>query len=188
MGTPSAPALFVSGITEPITTTMTFDQPVENLSFEIYDIDSRANSWDDSLQIIALDANGNQIPINYFDLDGLHSISGDTVNADGSFNQGVETIGAEDSVSVSIAGPISSLTFIFDNGESFARSGQFGIGNITIDAAAPDYVVEGGTDDDVIDVMFTGDPEGDRIDNADALDGSNDDLVYESDSKLFERF
>lgn len=177
MGSPSAPALFVSAITEPVSTTMDFSDPVENITFEIYDIDFFAGAWDDSLQIIALDANGNQVPILYSDLDGLHSISGDTVNADGSFNGGVETVGAEDSVTVTIPGPISSIQFIFDNGESWNNSGQFGIGNISIDAAAPDYVVEGGNGDDTIDASYVGDPEGDRVDNADNLALNDDDVI-----------
>ncbi|MYM54018.1 type I secretion protein, partial [Rhodobacteraceae bacterium GS-10] len=42
---------------------------------------------------------------------------------------------------------------------------------------AGDQVVEGGDGDDFIDPYYTGDPEGDRIDNNDAADGSNDDVV-----------
>ncbi len=45
----------------------------------------------------------------------------------------------------------------------------------------PDGTVEGTGGDDLIDINYTGDPEGDRIDNDDAIlpgAGPNDDLVY----------
>ena len=40
-----------------------------------------------------------------------------------------------------------------------------------------DYIVEGTAGDDIIDVAYTGDPEGDMVDNGDALDGSDDDVI-----------
>ncbi|SLN34977.1 Bifunctional hemolysin/adenylate cyclase precursor [Roseovarius gaetbuli] len=39
------------------------------------------------------------------------------------------------------------------------------------------FIVEGTTGGDLIDAAYLGDPEGDRIDNTDAADGSHDDLV-----------
>jgi len=51
------------------------------------------------------------------------------------------------------------------------------IENLILPAPAPNYIVEGTSGDDVIDVGYSGDPEGDRINNNDALDGSNDDSV-----------
>ena len=53
-GTPTAPALWVSGISEPVTTALTFDSPVSNFSFEIYDIDQSAGSWDDKLTVLVI--------------------------------------------------------------------------------------------------------------------------------------
>ncbi|MGR3502833.1 Hint domain-containing protein [Pseudaestuariivita sp.] len=46
-------------------------------------------------------------------------------------------------------------------------------------AAAPpsDYIVSGTTGNDSIGLSYTGDPENDRVDNNDALDGSNDDVI-----------
>jgi len=175
-GSPSQEALWVSSLTEPVTTTISFDDPVQDLSFEIFDIDSAAG-WDDKLTIIALDADGNQVTINFSDLDGLHSVAGgNELNADGSFNSGVETTGAEDSVTVSIPGPIVSLQFIFDNGESVANSGMFGVSDISF-ASAPDFTISGTAGDDTIDFGYLGDSEGDRVDNNDAADGSNDDII-----------
>jgi Ca2+-binding RTX toxin-like protein len=178
-GTPTAPALWVSGISEPVTTALTFDSPVSNFSFEIYDIDQSAGSWDDKLTVLVTDAQGNVQVVNFGDLstDPFHSSSGNVLNADGTFNDGVDTYGAEDSVSITIAGPVSKIEFIFDNGESYTTSGTFGIGNMSFEAAALDYIVEGSAGADVIDAAYTGDPEGDRIDAGDNLAANNDDVV-----------
>ncbi|MBM1218886.1 Hint domain-containing protein [Ponticoccus sp. SC2-23] len=56
----------------------------------------------------------------------------------------------------------------------------------TIEVIAPvlDGTVEGTDGDDVIDVLYTGDPEGDRVDNNDAIlpgDTGNDDLIHAYD-------
>lgn len=51
------------------------------------------------------------------------------------------------------------------------------IENLLLPPPLPNYIVEGTSGGDVIDVAYTGDPEGDRIENNDALDGSNDDSV-----------
>lgn len=40
-----------------------------------------------------------------------------------------------------------------------------------------DYIVEGTNGADLIDASYTGDPDGDRVDANDALDGSNDDVI-----------
>ncbi|WP_323038291.1 Hint domain-containing protein [Gemmobacter sp.] len=42
---------------------------------------------------------------------------------------------------------------------------------------APDYVVEGTAGDDLIDAAYLDDPQGDRVDAADAADGSDDDEI-----------
>lgn len=47
-----------------------------------------------------------------------------------------------------------------------------------IPAFKGDFVVEGTGSADLIDGNYTGDPEGDRIDNNDAADGGNDDVVF----------
>ncbi len=46
------------------------------------------------------------------------------------------------------------------------------------DAANSDYIVEGTTGGDLIDSSYTGDPEGDRVDNNDNATGTNDDTIY----------
>lgn len=47
-----------------------------------------------------------------------------------------------------------------------------------IPAFGGNFIVEGTAGADLIDVDYTGDPQGDRIDNNDAADGSNDDVVF----------
>ena len=178
-GTPAAAGLWVSGISEPVTSSLTFAAPVSNFSFEIYDIDALANAWDEKLTILVTDAQGKVQTVNFADLaaDAFHSSSDNVLNADGASNTGVGTTGDADSVAVTIAGPVSKIEFIFDNGESFATSGVFGIGNMTFDRAALDYVVGGTDGDDLIDAAYVLDAEGDRIDANDAADGSNDDVI-----------
>jgi hypothetical protein len=117
-----------------------------------------AEPVDDSttLDWSALDENGNQVPVVFSDLDGLHSVSGDDLNADGNASTGVETSGADDSVTVDIAGPFVQLIFTFDNGESATNSGLFGVGNMTLDftsnynAEPDDDTINGGTGNDTI--------------------------------------
>lgn len=178
-GSPAAPALWVTGISEPITSTLTFAAPVSNFSFEIYDIDSSPGSWDDKLTVLVTDAQGNVQAVNFGDLlaDPYHSSTGNVLNADGTFNGGVETIGAEDSVSITIAGPVSKIEFIFDNGESFTNSGMFGVGNMSFERAALDFIVEGTAGDDLIGDAYVLDPDGDRVNAADAANGSDDDVI-----------
>lgn len=164
-GSPAESGLWVSGLQSAVTTTMTFDDPVQNLSFEIYDIDQQTGSWDDSLTIIAIDADGNQVVVNYSDLDGLHSVNGDTLDADGNASSGIETSGAVDSVTVTITGPITSLIFVFDHGTSDDISSTFGISDMTMEGVPPvsDGIVSGGADDDLIDLAYIGDPDGDMV-------------------------
>ncbi len=51
----------------------------------------------------------------------------------------------------------------------------------------PDYIVEGTADDDVIDIAYTGDPEGDMVDNNDNSAGNNDDVIeaYGGDDTVY---
>ncbi len=184
--------LFVSNLTDAVTTTMNFDAPVQNLSFEVFDIDQSAGAWDDKITIIALDAAGNQVAVNYTNLDGLHSVTGDTLNADGSSSVATEYSGAPDSVTVDIPGPIVSLSFVFNHGESALESSKFGISNMSFasaPASAPllDEVVEGTAGDDVIDETYTGDPEGDMVDHGDNAAGNDDDVIeaYGGNDKVF---
>ncbi len=157
--------LGVSSLTEAVTTTITFARPISNLNFSALDVDAKVRGWDDKLTIIAKNAAGQQVPITFGALNGVHSIqNGNILNADGNTSTGIEGVGAKDSVVVDIVGPITSITFIMDNGESFASSGVFGISNLRFDSPPLDGQVEGTAGNDLIDSTYLLDPEGDKID------------------------
>nr|WP_308446164.1 cadherin-like domain-containing protein [Roseovarius pelagicus] len=82
----------------------------------------------------------------------------------------------------------------FDGTDSFTYTADDGLGGTTTetvtitvrpDGAGPDGIVSGTPGDDDIDLGYTGDPDGDRIDNNDAIlppnPGSNDDIVEAGD-------
>ncbi|WP_163850046.1 Hint domain-containing protein [Pseudooceanicola aestuarii] len=83
----------------------------------------------------------------------------------------------------------------FSGSDSFSYTVSDGAGGtdtavvrITVDKPALDGIVEGTDGDDTIDIGYTGDPEGDRIDANDALDptSGDDDLVeaYGGDDEI----
>lgn len=177
-GTPSEEALYVSGLQEPVTTDISFDSPTANVSFELFDVD-QGGGWDDMVTVIAYDAEGNPIEVQFSDLDGLHTVTGSAVDADGAASSGVETTGADDSVTVTIAGPVSRIEIIFDNGESASNTGVIGLSDITF-SPAPDGIVEGDDTANVIDTAYVLDPEGDMVTDSDTVihAGGGDDSVH----------
>ncbi|MCZ0812778.1 Hint domain-containing protein [Roseovarius sp. EGI FJ00037] len=70
-----------------------------------------------------------------------------------------------------LAGEMTRLAFLPDDNATQVEMDAFGNGRIDVQnlgsEPAPDYIVEGTNGDDVIDVNYTGDLEGDRIDNND---------------------
>ncbi len=170
--------LRASNVDEPVTLDVEFDAPVENVSFELLDVD--AGTWDDQITVIALDADGNEVPISFTDLAFHHSVSGGTLSTDGNVSSGVEGSGAPDSVTVNIAGPIVSLQVIYDNGPDAPASGVVGLTDITFSTVTPDGYVEGGSGDDTINNAYDDDPDGDEINANDAVlpgEAGNDDIV-----------
>ncbi len=193
--------LYGVGVENEIKTIVGFDAPVENISFELLDVD-QGGGWDDKVTIIAKDADGNIVPVSYSDLASHHTVDGNTVEAGGNDSPNVDGSGAVDSVTVSIAGPIVSLEIILDNGSSTDNSGVVGIADLIFDAApALDGYVNGTAGDDLIDADYIHDPDGDRVDAHDAvladpngshladagdnddtiLAGAGDDTVYAGD-------
>jgi len=172
--------LYGTGVENAITAEVVFDAPVENVSFELLDVD-QGSGWDDMVTIIARDAEGNIVPVTYSDLAWHHTVDGNTVEGGDNDSPGVEGSGAVDSVTVTIPGPVVSIEIILDNGDSSANSGVVGITEMTFDAdstPASDGIVQGTAGDDLIDVAYTGDPDGDRVDNHDAvLDDPNGDYL-----------
>lgn len=125
--------LFVSGITDPATSTVTFTTPVKNATFEIYDVDSNGVGYDDQVTILAFDINGDPVDVIFSDLEAYHAETGNTVEAEGGTSGGVEGSGAEDSITVSFGGPVATIQVIFDNGDDVTRSGVMGFADISGD-------------------------------------------------------
>ncbi|MGH1465305.1 MAG: Hint domain-containing protein [Cognatishimia sp.] len=178
-GSPAAQALWVDGLNDAVTTTLTFDTPVENLSFELFDVDQNGILTDERVTILATDAEGNIYPVAYGDLDALHSVADGQLDADGQNSAATDTSGAADTVSVSIAGPITTLEIIFDHGESASQTGKLGLSDIAF-SNAPDGIVEGDDTANLIDLNYLDDPEGDKVTTGDdsVLAGDGNDTVY----------
>ncbi|UZD91919.1 Hint domain-containing protein [Cognatishimia activa] len=190
-GMPTANGLWVNGLTDAVTTTLTFDQPVQDLSFELFDVDQNGTDWDERVTILATDAEGNVYPVSFNDLAATHSASGATIDTSGSNDLTTDTTGAADSISVSIAGPITSLEIIFEPGESANETGAIGLSDITL-IHALDGVVEGTATADLIDGLYLNDPEGDMVTSGDDVieagdgndtinSGEGNDIVYGGD-------
>ncbi|MCB1335939.1 MAG: Hint domain-containing protein [Maritimibacter sp.] len=108
----------------------------------------------DRFDVSGLTSDGGTTPVNVFDV---------TVSDDGSGNAVLSFPGGETVKLVGVApSAVSSADQLIAMGIPDAR----------------DYMVEGTAGSDIINTSYSGDPEGDRIDNGDAADGSNDDVVY----------
>jgi hypothetical protein len=170
-----------SGVTSAVTTSISFDQPVENLSFEIFDLDAGDCSWDDKVTVIARDAQGNVVPVTFSDTTANHQIDGNSIEGEGHDGWGTAGSGEADTVTVSIAGPIVSLELVYEDGDDGFQSGTIGYSDMSFDLYCdPDGIVEGSAGDDVIDADYTGDPDGDMIDAGDAIlpgEAPDDDIV-----------
>ncbi len=111
-----------------------FDSAVENLSFEIFDVDAVGTQFQDTVQVLAFDEDGNPIPITFSDLESYHVLDdANTVRATGASNGGYNTTGAPDSVTVTIDQPIVRLEVSFLRAPGTSRTGQVGISDITFD-------------------------------------------------------
>lgn len=156
------------------TTCISFDEPVEGVSFKLYDVDE-GQTWDDKVTVIARDADGNVLDVTFSDLNG-QKVYGNTLKGEGDLQ------GGEHPVSVTVSGEVATLEIVHeDKGDCGDGSGKIGIGDISFDyGPALDGYVEGTNGDDVIDIDYTGDPEGDRIDHGDAIlpgETGDDDIV-----------
>ncbi|WP_341365869.1 Hint domain-containing protein [Yoonia sp. BS5-3] len=177
-------ALAAQTVDDPTPVTLSFDDPVENVSFELFDVDARlsgaATGWDDKITIIALNADGEEVPVTFTDLADHHSVNGNVLDTDDNASTGIETSGAEDTVTVTIAGPIVSLEIIYDNDDGPESSGAVGISDVTFSPVDPDGYVEGTSGNDLINTAYDDDPDGDQIENSDAIlpgEAANDDIV-----------
>ena len=170
------------GINAPIEAQYDFSNPVTDLSFDLQHVNSSGSSYDDRFTIRAYDASGSLIPAATI-IAGLSGVTHHLVitNPDGSVTIEGEGSTAVD-IGVSVDGPVSRLSITFEDGEDAPLSGGAGISDLTFTIPPePDFIVEGTGGDDLIDVDYLGDPEGDRVDNADAADGSDDDVIQAGD-------
>lgn len=111
---------------------------------------------------------GTYTGIDVLDVSDLKDLSGNPVNVhdvtvgdDGSGNAVLSFPGGE------------SLTLIGVSPAAVATYPQL----MAIGIPGTDFVVSGTAGDDLIDASYLDDPDGDRVDGADALDGSNDDVI-----------
>ncbi|MFQ6547622.1 Hint domain-containing protein [Aestuariibius sp. 2305UL40-4] len=117
------------------TSLVTFSTPVENVTFEIFDLDASPGSWDDEITVNAFDANGNPVTVNFSDLESYHVQTGNTVEANDNSSPGIEGSGAPDSITVSIPGPLTSIEVIFATGSSSDDGGIVDFSDISGDIA-----------------------------------------------------
>ena len=169
--------LFSTDVCRDELATLNFDQEVANISFTLFDVDLI-----DKVTILAYDVNGNLVPVT-FEATGAHTVTGNTVIGDTTNNPGPGSSNPGQDIQVTIAGPIAQLVIIHDDGPASGDSGAIALSDISFDLADPalDGIVEGTAGDDIINVAYTGDPEGDMIDSDDAIlpgEVRDDDIVY----------
>ena len=179
-----------SDVKKPTELNLEFDREVTQLQFELYDVDAGHN-WDDKVTLIALDADGNETPVDLSDLTAIHKVSGEndgipgvTIEGEGNDTPDVEGPGFPDSVTVSIPGPVKSLKVVHDNGDDVHISGTVGLSDLHFEVdggPVRDGIVHGTEGDDLITAGTYVDVDGDEVDNEDALipgDKPNDDRIF----------
>ncbi|GLQ28086.1 Hint domain-containing protein [Sulfitobacter pacificus] len=125
--------------------------------------DSGDGSTNDQLDVTDLTSDGGTTPVTTDDV-----VVTDT-NGDGTGDAILTFPGGE---SITLVGVLASQV------NSAAELESIGIPGV---AAAPDFIVEGTSGNDTIDGSYLGDPEGDRVDNNDHSDGSNNDSIVAGD-------
>jgi Ca2+-binding RTX toxin-like protein len=121
--------------------------------------DSGDGTTNDQLDVSDLTSDGGTTPVTTDDV-----VVTDT-NGDGTGDAVLTFPGGE---TITLLGVLASQL------DSAAELEAIGIPGV---AAAPDFIVQGTSGDDTIDGSYLGDPEGDRVDNNDHSDGSNDDSI-----------
>jgi len=160
-------------VKEPVEAIITFDTAVTDVNFQIKDIDQ---GWfhDDKVTVLAYDADGNLVDVEFSDLQAGQTVSGNTIDGGAKLH--------DEGVTVSVAGPIVKLVIIHDNGESDHESGYIKITDMGFNAVddTSDGIVSGTAGDDLIDLGYDGDPDGDMVDAGDNIfpgKGEDDDVI-----------
>ncbi|SMH55637.1 Ig-like domain-containing protein [Maritimibacter sp. HL-12] len=148
-------------VAKPTEAVITFDTAVTDLKFQLKDVD-QGWDWDDKMTVLASDADGNPVDVEFSGLQAGQTESGNTIDGGSKLH--------DEGVTVSIAGPVAKLVIIHDNGESEHESGHVMITDMGFNAGpTPDGIVEGTAGDDLIDLAYDGDPDGDMVDAGDAI-------------------
>jgi len=113
---------------DPAEINMTFSEEVSNVTFDISDIDGSGSSWDDLVEIFAYDAAGTRLDVTFSGLDG-QIVTAYTIEGEGSLSG--------DPITVTIAGPVASLSIVYDNGPDSNTAGVIWVGDVGFDT----YVV-----------------------------------------------
>lgn len=126
--------------TQPAHIDMTFSEEVSNVTFDISDIDQHSTwywwdqDWDDKVEIFAYDAAGTRLDVTFSGLDGqivtAYSIEGNS------------TLYGQ-AITVNIAGPVASLSVVFDHGSDVNNAGWISVGDVSFDAYTPPCFVRG---------------------------------------------
>ena len=186
--------LFLGGVSETDPAfEMRFDDPLNNLSFEINDIDS--HGFDDEVRLEAYDADGNLIPIQFFSTSSHHTVEQYGSNGILELHGGrstVETVGGGDvdgGVTVTIPGPVAEIKMFHYVGPDSNTAGgvflnDFKFGSVGEPGDDTGDTLFGGGGDDTI---FGGEG-GDTIDggaDSDSLSGGAGNDTLRGDGDLF---
>ncbi len=152
-----------------------FDTEVQNVKFTLLDVDDL-----DKITIMTKDADGNLVPVE-FEVTGNHHVNGNSVVGTGQTTHGPGMDDGSQDIEITIPGPVMTFWIVLDDGPARDYSGAVAVSDITFETIpALDGTVEGTAGDDVIDAAYLGDPDGDRVDNNDAIldgDAGDDDLI-----------
>ena len=155
--------LFSNDVTRPTISEIAFDQPVTGVNFQLIDVD-RGCHWDDRVTVLAYDLDGNLVDVDFAAIGGAQTVSGNTIEGDAALN--------DTGITVSVTAPIVKLVIVHDNGPNADISGHIKVTDLGFDAVpepAGDGIVDGTDTGEVIDLGYTRDPDGDRVDAGDAL-------------------
>jgi hypothetical protein len=118
------------------------------------------------LDVLANDADSSGLGLTVTKINNVDVVTGDTV----AFETGEEiTLNADGTLTVLTDGDLTASTFTYEVTDGL---GITDVGYVTVTTAAvpdPDGIVDGTTGNDLIDTAYLGDPQGDRVDNNDAL-------------------
>ncbi len=156
-----------------------FSEEVENVKFTLLDVDRL-----DEITIMTKDADGNPVPVS-FEVTGVHDVNGNTVTGTQTNSPGPGASNDGQDIEVCIEGPLISFWIVLDDGPERDYSGTVAVSDITFDLPSGlDGTVEGTAGDDLIDLNYDQDPDGDKIDNNDAIvagEAPQDDIVVAGD-------